>query len=190
MNTRHAARAPDATEGGSFALVTYLPDPLSSFLTELRHVLPGDNRAEAHVTFLPPRPLTVSIDTALSEIARKLSRVKPFELELGQVSLFPETNILYLSVQTGHEILRTLHTSLNHGSLFAEENFDFVPHLTLGGPLASHEVTPVFEKAANLWSTASFSRRFEVSEAVLLWQAGGCSERSWSRVSSFPFIQT
>jgi 2'-5' RNA ligase len=187
MNTS-AARAPEATEMGWFALVTYLPDPLSAFLSELRQMLPGDNRAEAHVTLLPPRALTVPIHAALADIRHKLSGVTPFELELGEVSVFPETNILYLSLQSGHDVVLTLHSALNHGSLFAQEHFDFVPHLTIGGPISLAEVASVCEKASLLWEAQTFSRRFWVHAAVLLWQPGSCSDNNWSRVSSVPLL--
>ena len=36
---------------GLFALVSYIPDPLGSFLQGLREILPNNDSSEAHITF-------------------------------------------------------------------------------------------------------------------------------------------
>jgi len=171
---------------GSFALVTYLPDPLGVFLTQLRHLLPGETRPDAHITFLPPRPLELDLETATSEVCRILSDVQPFEIELGTVRIFPETCMLYLSVEAGREELVQLHDSLNRGKLFSTETFEYIPHLTVGGPLAAAEVNTILPQAQFAWTNAGISPRFLVKEMVLLWQPGDCSENDWKRVSAHP----
>jgi len=41
----------------SFALVSYIPEPLAGFLDRLRQELVPDCFLRAHVTILPPRPI-------------------------------------------------------------------------------------------------------------------------------------
>jgi len=169
---------------GSFALVTYLPDPLGVFLTQLRHLLPGGTRPDAHITFLPPRPLALELETAAGEVRRIVSDFQPFEIELGSVQVFPETGILYLSVEAGRQQLLDLHDSLHCGNLFSPEKFEYVPHLTLGGPIASGETEAIVQRAQRAWEDAGISPRFLVKEMVLLWQPGNCSENDWTRYSN------
>src|SRR6266571_500584 len=87
---------------GSVALVTYLPDPLGTFLTEIRRSLPGDDHPDSHITFLPPRALSMEVEAAAREIKHLLDPVKRFEVELGSVKAFQQTNMLYLSIEAGN----------------------------------------------------------------------------------------
>jgi hypothetical protein len=189
MNQRLATNEPGAPTWGSFALVTYLPDPLGSFLTELRHLLPGETRPDAHITFLPPRLLEQPLEITAADIRQVLQEVHPFEIELGTVQVFPETGMLYLSVEAGREELLQLHDSLNRGKLFAEENFEYHPHLTLGGPLAGEEMVLTLHRAREAWSKSGLSPRFLIKELVLLWQPGDCAERNWTRISAHPLAE-
>ncbi len=175
----------DAPVWGSFALVAYLPDPLGSFLTKLRRALSGDQHPQAHITFLPPRPLSVPLETTAAEIHRILRSVTAFELELGAVQVFPVTNMLYLEVKSGREAVVGLHKSLNSGGLFAEENFAYIPHLTLLGPLAAEAVPALLGMAETAWNQSGLARRFTVQEITLLWQSGEQTQGNWSRQSSF-----
>ena len=54
---------------GQFALVSYLSDPLASFLDRLRLDLDPKCSPHAHVTILPPRPMTCEIRDALNQLA-------------------------------------------------------------------------------------------------------------------------
>ena len=167
---------------GQVALVTYLPDPLASFLTQVRQSLGGENIPEAHITFLPPRPLRVPVEEAADEIRHVLLDVDTFEVELGTVKLFPTTNILYIDVVAGQRELFNLHEALNIGTLFADEQYEFVPHLTLSGALVSHSIAAAQAMVDNAWNQCGLSSRFLVSELVLLRQSSG---EHWTRVSSF-----
>jgi 2'-5' RNA ligase len=185
-NQRLAIDESSAPPWGSFALVTYLPDPLGSFLTDLRHLLPGETRPDAHITFLPPRPLAQSLEAAADQIRRVINGIHPFEIELGTIQVFPETGMVYLSVETGREELLRLHDSLNRGQLFAEEHFEYHPHLTLGGPLTAGDAAATLQRAQQAWRDSDLSPRFLVKEMVLLWQRGHFSERNWKRISNHP----
>src|SRR5438132_7016901 len=92
----------------SFALVSYLPEPLGSFLDHLRRELAPECRAKAHVTVLPPRPIFCPREDAWVELKHGLQDFAPFRLELAEVRIFPVTRVIYLSVGVGHRELERM----------------------------------------------------------------------------------
>src|SRR6267154_563334 len=112
----------DSCNGGgqrinSFALVSYLPEPLAGFLDRLRSDLVQECRARAHVTVLPPRPLNHPVADAWQELTHRLRDSRPFQVELAEIEIFPETQVIYLSVGAGRAELERLHDALNTGRL-------------------------------------------------------------------------
>src|SRR6266446_7411292 len=105
----------DGTCIDSFALVSYLPEPLASFLDKLRQELVPECHAKAHVTVLPPRPIFCPPEDAWQELKQGLQDFPPFRLELADVRIFPVTQVIYLPVGRGHRELERLHTALNTG---------------------------------------------------------------------------
>ncbi|HLW75515.1 MAG TPA: 2'-5' RNA ligase family protein, partial [Bryobacteraceae bacterium] len=112
------------TEGpniNSFALVSYIPDPLGGFLDRLRTDLVCDCHAKAHVTVLPPRPLFCESAEAWVRMRERLQDIQPFEIQLGEIEIFPVTDVIYVSIASGYERLRELHASLDTGCLEFQE---------------------------------------------------------------------
>jgi 2'-5' RNA ligase len=171
----------DEQQSGIFALVSYIPDPLGSFLTELQQSLAGDPTPQPHITILPPRPLMLSLEDASLEVKRKLEGFTRFEVELGKVSLFPETNILYLEVTKGSGALQELHNVLNSGLLHHDERFEYSPHVTISGPL--EDVASGRKQAQAACSSSEMRFRFTVSDVVFLWQQDR-NEKKWERLWS------
>src|SRR5438309_503406 len=95
-----------------FALVIYIPDPLARFLDELRLELVAGCKPRAHVTVLPPRPLQ-DVEAALEEARGMTPDFPPFPIELGEVEVFPKTNVIYLGLRSGGDEMRTLHEAMN-----------------------------------------------------------------------------
>lgn len=176
----------EVAERGSLALVTYIPDPLSTFLHDLRLLLPGDHYALPHVTILPPRPLRTSIESASRAAQSVLERFPSFEIELCQVNCFPQTNVLYLNLAHGHSELHHLHDALNTGELAHPEKFEFLPHVTLAGPVPSSSMDAARERVELAWSSATCPPKFTVREVVCLWLSPtavwGDWQRLWSQV--------
>ena len=172
----------DLPEFGSFALVIYLPDPLGEFLRSLRHLLPGDENPQAHITVLPPRPLQSPVDRVSFEAQRILSGFDPFRVVLSGLKSFPDTNILYLAVAGGNEELHEVHDALNRGILAHEESFDFLPHLTLSGPVAADQLGNVRAEAKKAITQYRRQMSFEANEVVALWQPLYGSWDEWNRV--------
>ena len=172
----------DQSEFGSFALVTYIPEPLGSFLHSLRHKMPGEEKPQAHITLLPPRPLKATVEEVSREAQSILSRFQPFSVKLAKVKVFSETNILYLEISTGNQTLHELHDALNSGLLAHDESFDFLPHLTLSGAVPRKDIAKVRAEATKAWREQEGHTAFEVSEVVALWQPLYTSPDAWNRV--------
>lgn len=174
----------EATQWGSFALVSYIPDPLGSLLHELRQVLPGEDNPRPHITILPPRPLKLSVDAASQQAHKILLQFPAFDVELSKVCLFPQTNVLYLDVAEGNTLLHDVHAALNAGDLDGREEFDFLPHLTLSGPIASRDLPLVRRQAEMAWYSSNHARRFTFDEVALLWLSPDSPQGEWNKVWS------
>src|SRR5579884_3288438 len=164
---------------GSFALVSYVPDPLRSFLHKLRQNLPGKDDAQPHITILPPRPLKLPVDAASQVALKELLEFSAFPVELSRVRLFPNTRFLYLDVAKGRRLLNDLHATLNRGDLKHAEQFDFLPHLTLGGPVEAADLKTVVGDAEAAWRNSTHPREFLLDEIVFLWLRPNRPDCEW-----------
>ena len=178
MNTKK----PDLPEWGSFALVAYIPHPLGAFLDSLRTEMPGEEFPQAHITVLPPRPLKSRLESALAYAKRILMDFQPITAGLSAVKVFPETNLLYLDIEPGSDELHKLHDALNTGELAHEENFEFLPHLTISGPIPLEHLAKLRDEANRRWELYPESRTVEINEVVALWQPVNGSWDDWNRV--------
>ena len=175
----------DSSQWGSFALVSYVPEPLGSFLDGLRRELPGDANPQAHITLLPPRPLRAPVETASKQALEVLSNFLPFEVEFSTVGSFPNTNFLYLDIADGSSLVHALHDALNTGDFLYAEQFEFWPHLTLGGPVPQAHLPSVQGQAQAAWLAAAHSRRFTLDEIVFLWVSPIGGDGEWHRLWSY-----
>ena len=166
---------------GSFAIVSYIPDPLGAFLTAIRQLLPGDQIPQAHVTILPPRPLNIPVEAASKQARRVLQAFSSFEVELSTVQYFTETNFFYLDLSIGETVLHKLHDALNTGDLEHCEEFEFRPHVTLGGPVPAATLPSVHTQAKTLWKSAECAPRFSIREIVFLWLSPSDPRGEWRR---------
>src|SRR5665213_1310945 len=114
----------------SFALVSYLTGPLADLLDEIRHDFAPDSRAKAHLTILPPRPLEcfgglTAIPDALQQLQTRLQNFAPFDVELGDIEVFPDTHVIYVSIKTGFAELERMHQALNSGFLSCQDPHNY-----------------------------------------------------------------
>jgi 2'-5' RNA ligase len=163
----------DCCNGGrssinSFALVSYLSQPLAGFLDQLRVELVADCMNKAHVTVLPPRPLLASPDEAWRELVDGVHDFQPIRVELGRVEVFPGTQVLYLSITTGHAELKGLHQALNRGWLRFVEPFTYHPHVTLAQDLEPHQVAAAVDLATARWNEWTKARSFTVNRLTFV----------------------
>lgn len=176
---------------GSFALVSYIPPPLGALLDELRRSLPGDDKSQAHITLLPPRELKIPQQIALEYAHEVLRSFSTFEVDLASVKVFPATNVVYLDLGEGNSTVHEIHEQLDQGNLKDNELFEFLPHVTLGGPVQPDQLPGCFEAASLAWNQIAVPRRFQLGEVVALWAkpgvaATGVWERIWSHTLRAP----
>jgi len=170
-------------DSGLIALVCYLPEPLNTTLQSFREVLKSSYSALPHITILPPRPLRVGIESVKELIAGTLAPHPEFVVELTELLSFPATNVPYLPVDSGSDVLSQLQLALNTGELSYRKAYDFTPHVTVAGPFETEALPTLLEQANELWNGSDSDRSFPVRELVLLWTENDAS--GWEPLRSF-----
>src|SRR5579862_2140914 len=160
-----AVRPDGAERMNLFALVVYILDPLAKFLDDLRRELTPGCLPRAHVTMLPPRPLSVSAATATEAARKVVSGFAPFEIVPGDVEIFRTTNVIYIGIKQGERELREIYRALNQGPLTGPECFPYHPHITLAQELKPEQVQPLYELARKRWAAFPTSRRIHAERA-------------------------
>ena len=153
----------------SFALISYLPEPLAGFLNSLRCELVPRCQARTHVTVLPPRPLATGLpETAWRDLSDSLESFPPFRVELASIEVFPGSNVIYLSVGAGCRELEKMHAALNQGPLQFAEPFEYHPHVTLAQQLLPEEVESAVARARSRWREFPYSHSFTVDRLTFV----------------------
>jgi 2'-5' RNA ligase len=152
----------------SFALVSYLPGPLGGFLDRLRSDLVRECHAKAHVTVLPPRPILGPVEDAWEELQAGLQDFQPFCVELGEIEVFPVTEVVYLSIKLGFAELERMHYAVNSGRLRFEEPFHYHPHITVAHEIEPEKVAAAVEIASRRWREFPHGRSFMVDQLMFV----------------------
>jgi 2'-5' RNA ligase len=142
-----------------FALVIYIPDPLARLLDELRLELVAGCRPRAHVTVLPPRPLQ-NVEAALKAVRSMSPEFPPFDIELGDVEVFPKTNVIYIGLRQGEDEMRAMHEAMNTGPLAFDEPYAYHPHITLAQEFDAAETARLDTLARKRWQEYDGPRAF------------------------------
>jgi 2'-5' RNA ligase len=173
----------EETPVNSFALVSYLPQPLAGFLDGLRNELVGECQAKAHLTVLPPRPLICPSDDAWGEVLKTLQDFQPFQVKLAEIKIFPITQVIYLSVTEGYHELTRLHAALNTGRVSFLEPFEFQPHVTLAQDLETERVAAAADLATERWREYSGPRSYLADRLTFVQNTLG---NRWTDLCSVP----
>lgn len=166
-----------------FALVSYLPAPLSKFLDDLRIKLTPGSRPHAHVTVLPPRPISADLRKVKAHLAPVLRDVNPIWVELGSIRIFPVSNVIYLSIERGEEDLRALNRQLDRDDLHFQTAFPYHPHITLGQDIPAEHVESLAAIAQEEWSSYTGERGFLIDS---LWLVQNVLPEVWLECGNFP----
>lgn len=162
------SRIPAEERRGVFAVVIYVPNPLGCFLDDLRRELVPHYNPHAHVSVLPPRPLSVGWQAA-SEQARALAESwAPFDVELTGLEIFPDTDVIYLEVGAGARELRGMHAAMNSRALEFDEPFPYHPHITLAQEVPHEAVGALRQLARRRWEEYQGARTFRAEQAVFV----------------------
>lgn len=152
----------------SFALVTYIPEPLAGFLDRLRQELVPNCFLRAHVTMLPPRPLGSTPEAAWEVVKSLVPRFAPFDIHLGNIDIFPVSDVIYVNVTTGREELKQMHEALNVDGFKCKEDFPYHPHVTLAQELKPDEVDELVSVARSRWAESNMQKTFRAEKMIFV----------------------
>ena len=152
----------------SFALVSYIPEPLAGFLDRLRQELVPNCFLRAHVTLLPPRPISSSPEAAWETVRTLAPRFAPFEIEMTQVEVFPVSDVIYIGIGRGRADMERMHEGMNVGGLKFAEPYPYHPHITLAQDLKGDEVDELASVARARWAECKLPRSFRVDEVYFV----------------------
>lgn len=157
-----------------YAVVAYVKNELGGFVSELRreihHAL---GHSAAHLSILPPRRLQGSEQQALASLQKLCGSAVPFEVTLDGVDSFqPVTPTVYLRVQGAAPML-ALHDRLNTAELACNEQWPYVPHLTIVKLADEARVPTVLELSRRRWAGYRGSRCAHVTELTFVREGEG-----------------
>ena len=169
----------------NISVVAYLPGELGRFVDNLRNRLnPRFAAWLAHVTILPPRPLSATSEAMLAQAREKCLLVEPFEASLDGVLTFgPANGVVYLSFAAGFGRFLELHEQLNCGCLERAETYPYVPHVTLAQELDETGTQAVLREAAQEWAAYKGDMSFRVDSLSLVRQA---PDKRWIDLAPIP----
>ena len=152
----------------SFALVSYIPEPLAGFLDRLRQELVPDCFLRAHVTILPPRPLSTQPEAAWDVVRWFAPQFAPFEVHMTGIEVFPVSDVIYVDISGGSEPLARMHSTLDSGGLRFQEAFAYHPHVTLAQNLKPDQIDELARVARIRWAEYSLPKTFRVDKAIFV----------------------
>ena len=151
-----------------YALVSYIPGELGAFLDQLRLELVPGCRPHAHVTILPPRPINGDPVAATGELRRQLADFPAFNVTLGEIEIFDQSNVIFLGLREGEQQLHKMYEALNCGAARFTEQFVYHPHITLAQNIGPGEVQRLFQLARLRWREYGGIRSFRVSNLAFV----------------------
>jgi len=153
-----------------YALVAYLNNPAGEFVENLRRELHPDlPHLAAHLTILPPRLILGSESSALQVLERICGHEEPFEVTLGNVETFaPVTPTVYIRVEGGAARMSELHSKLNTEALAFQEEWHYIPHLTIVKMTAEQPAQTAFQMARERWAQYSGTRRILLERLIFV----------------------
>jgi len=152
----------------SFALVSYIPDPLASFLDRLRQELVPNCFLRAHVTILPPRPICTSPEAAWEMVRNLAPQFAPFDIEMTHVEVFPVSDVIHVGIGRGREEMEHMHAEMNNDGLNFAEHYPYNPHITLAQDLKGDEVDELARVARTRWNESKIPKTFRVDKVFFV----------------------
>lgn len=166
----------------SFSLVAYVPEPLAGFIERLRQEIQPGCSTRSHLTFLPPRPLDISLDQIRARLEAGLRDQHAFRVELSEVRRFQTSDVVYLSLSAGWTEAIRIHELLHQGDLCCQECFEYHPHVTLAQDLDSAQVAGAIDLAERRWQEYSGKKDFVIEHVTLVQNTIG---NRWTNLGEF-----
>ena len=173
-------------EERQYALVAYIGGPVGEFVESLRAELhPAHAHLPAHITVLPPRRLVGSEADAIAMLEKACESVQPFEVTLGDVENFmPITPTVFIRVAFAAYKLRELHDQFNKEGLVCNEQWPYMPHLTIVKVDTMDAAHDALRIARQRWALFNKPRKAIITELTFVRQ--GENNYTWFDISSIP----
>ena len=152
----------------SFALVSYIPEPLAGFLDRLRQELVPNCFLRAHVTILPPRPISSTPEAAWETVRTLAPHFPPFEVEMTQLEVFPVSDVIHIDIGQGRAEMERMHDGMNVAGLKFAEPYPYHPHITLAQDLKGDEVDELARVARTRWAECTLAKTFRVDKVFFV----------------------
>ncbi|CDO02635.1 2'-5' RNA ligase [Oceanobacillus picturae] len=145
-------------------------------------------RYDPHYALIPPH-ITLkeafeadeqTVHEFVTELKHIANDTEPFTVNIRKVSTFaPVTNTIYLKVEPKQELI-DLFEKMNRGKLPGNQEFAFVPHITIAQKLSTEEYSDVYGSL----KMKNFDLEDKVDRFQLLYQL---DNGSWTVHDSFVF---
>jgi 2'-5' RNA ligase len=168
-----------------YGLVAYVKTPVGEFVERLREEMhPELPHLAAHLSLLPPRCLQGSESSALETMEEICSRVEPFEVSLGEVETFiPVTATVFVRVANGAQRMRDLHAQLNTKALAFEEQWLYLPHLTIVKMSNEEQAQKAYHAARKRWSKFTGTRCITMKDLTFVREV---DQNRWIDIAPVP----
>lgn len=168
-----------------YGLVAYVKDSVGEFVEQLRRDLhPELPHLASHLSLLPPRCLQGSEREAIETLEEACSTIEPFEVSLGEVETFiPVTPTVFIRVAHAAFRMRELHNRLNTGVLAFEEQWPYMPHLTIAKLGTESQAQNAYLMARQRWSEFAGSRCIHVTDLTFVREV---EQNYWVDLAPFP----
>ncbi|MDA8351953.1 MAG: YjcG family protein [Firmicutes bacterium] len=109
-------------------------------------------RYDPHYALIPPHitlkePFELNEDMlpqALQHLEQVAKETSAFTVRLPKISTFhPTNNVIYIAVDET-EAVKNLHEKINRKSIYHEEEYSYIPHITLAQKLSDSELHDVY----------------------------------------------
>lgn len=171
----------------SYALVSYIADPLGSFLDRLRRELVPLCCAQSHVTILPPREIRADQYEVERQLSETLHRFPAFSVRLTDVEVFRDTSVIYIGISSGREELRRMHDRLNQESLAYTETYQYHPHITLAQDFPKQDLPDMLRLAQDRWKRFGPAPTFDVERLTFVQNT---DTNRWLDLAEYPLGDT
>jgi 2'-5' RNA ligase len=129
-----------------------IPEPWAAQLRDYRTAL-GDPQAKAvpaHVTLLPPTPITEVVAPIEDHLAEVADRHPPFPLRLrGTATFRPVSPVVFLTLAEGISRCEQLAADVVGGPLEQRREFPYHPHVTVAHHLPEEVLDRAFDELAD-----------------------------------------
>ena len=167
-------------DGQLYSLIGFLPGALGEYLDSVRQQLVPGCPFRSHVTILPPRLLAGAPGDLAADLAGRLQGVEALDIGVGEVGVFPATNVIYLEIGSGREALHRTHDQLCRGLFSSAEPYPFEPHITLAQEFPAARLDELLVRATALWKEWKHERGFLLERLSFV---RGVDLTSWESVS-------